>query len=126
MVMEMSRARSVADIHDGAILAGVEIAAPPERVFRALASKEVVDWWVRPGVFDTREWSGEVRVGGHWRASGLGGGRPYALKGEFLEVAAPVRLVHTWQPAGGSGRPSSVIYQLEAIDHGTRLTLRHS
>ena len=35
MVTELSRARSVADIHDGAILAGVEIAAPPERVFRA-------------------------------------------------------------------------------------------
>ena len=120
------RAKAVADVSDGLILASVEIAAAPDQVFEALASEAVCDWWVRPGVFDTREWSGEVRVGGHWRASGLGGGKPYALKGEFLEVDAPVRLVHTWQPAGGSGRPSTVIYQLEAIDHGTRLTLRHS
>jgi hypothetical protein len=38
---------------------------PAERVFQALASEEIITWWARPGVFDTREWSGEVRVGGH-------------------------------------------------------------
>jgi hypothetical protein len=31
----------------------VEVAASPERVFRALASNEITEWWVRPGVFDT-------------------------------------------------------------------------
>jgi uncharacterized protein YndB with AHSA1/START domain len=70
-----SSARAVADLAEGYLLASVEIAAPPERVFRALASKEILDWWVRPGVFDTREWTGGVRVRGHWRASGVGGGR---------------------------------------------------
>src|SRR5216117_1603304 len=126
MVMEMSRARSVADIHDGAILAGVEIAAPPERVFRALASKEIVDWWVRPGVFDTREWSGEVKVGGCWRASGTANGQPYTLEGEFLEVDPPRKLVHTWQVVGRPGAPTTVTYLLEPTDGGTRLTLRHT
>jgi len=28
------------------------------------AGKEITEWWVRPGVFDTREWSGDVRAGG--------------------------------------------------------------
>jgi hypothetical protein len=60
-------ARAVADFAEGSVVASVEIAASPERVFLALASKEIVDWWVRPGVFDTREWSGDVRVGGRWR-----------------------------------------------------------
>ena len=63
-----SSARAVADLVEGLILASVEIAAPPERVFQALASKEVCNWWVRPGVFDTREWMGDVRAGGRWRA----------------------------------------------------------
>jgi hypothetical protein len=79
-----SRARAVADLSEGLILATVEIAAPPERVFRALASEEICQWWVRPGVFDTREWTGDVRVGGRWRASGCRGDSPTPLKASFL------------------------------------------
>src|SRR5258705_748803 len=91
-------ARALADLTQGEILASVEIAAPPERVFQALASKEILDWWVNPGVFDTREWTGDVRKGGHWRASGVARGQPYALEGEFLEVAPPPKLGHTCKP----------------------------
>jgi uncharacterized protein YndB with AHSA1/START domain len=121
-----SSARAVADLTEGMILAGVEIAAPPERVFQALASIEICKWWVRPGVFDTREWTGDVRVGGRWRASGVGKGKPYALEGEFLEVDPPRRLVHTWHGVGAPGAPSTVSYLLERQGGGTRLTLRHS
>jgi len=56
-------ARAVADAAKGQLLASVELAATPERVFKAIASSEITSWWVRPGVFDTREWSGEVRAG---------------------------------------------------------------
>lgn len=56
-----NRRYAVAEANDGRILATVEIAASPERVFRALASSEVTAWWVRPGVFDTREWAGDGR-----------------------------------------------------------------
>src|SRR5579863_2393641 len=89
-------ARAVADLIEERIVASVEIAAPPERVFKALASCEITDWWVNPGVFDTREWTGDVRVGGRWRASGMARGQPYVIEGEFLEVDPPRRLVHTW------------------------------
>lgn len=121
-------ARAVADLTEGQILASVEVAAPPERVFRALASPEIVDWWVRPGVFDTRRWAGDVRVGGHWEASGVGGGRPYALEGAFLEVEPPRKLVHTWYPAGAPAAATTLAYLVEAGDAGTgtRITLRHS
>jgi len=67
----------------------------PERVFRALASDEIVDWWVRPGVFRTTKWAGDVRVGGRWRASGEVNGQLFALEGEFLEIDPPRKLVHT-------------------------------
>jgi uncharacterized protein YndB with AHSA1/START domain len=68
--MNHIRARAVADVAEGLVLASVEVAAAPERVFQALASKEITDWWVRPGVFDTREWTGDVRrvAGGERRA----------------------------------------------------------
>lgn len=119
-------ARAEPDTAAGSILATVQLSASPERVFRALASDEVTRWWVRPGVFDTREWGGDVRVGGTWRASGVGRGRPYALEGEFVEVEAPRRLVHTWRPSGASVPPTTVGYLLERVDGGTSLTLRHS
>jgi uncharacterized protein YndB with AHSA1/START domain len=119
-------ARAVADLPERQLLAAVEIAAAPERVFRALASNEITDWWVRPGVFDTREWAGDVRVGGRWRASGMTRGQPYVQEGQFLEIELPRMLVHTWDGAGAPGTPSTVSYVLEQIDGGTRLTLRHS
>src|SRR5690349_7123671 len=92
---------------DGDIFASVEIAAAPERVFAALSSAEIVRWWVNPGVFETREWSGEVRVGGRWRASGLMmSGSLWTLQGEFLVVDPPRKLVHTWQNPATAQSPS--------------------
>jgi len=120
-----TRARAVADLREGLILASVEVAASPERVFRALASNEITEWWVRPGVFDTREWTGDVRAGGRWRASGMTRGEPYVQEGEFLEVESPRWLVHTWEGAGKPGVPSTVTYLVEPIDGRTRITLRH-
>ena len=79
-----------------------------------------------PGVFDTREWTGDVRVGGRWRASGIDAKRRYVIEGEFLEVDPPRKLVHTWHSVGALGAPTTVTYVLEPLDGGTRITLRHS
>jgi uncharacterized protein YndB with AHSA1/START domain len=122
-MITIGTARAVADLAQGLVLATVEVASSPERTFRALTSEEVVRWWVRPGVFDTREWTGDVQAGGHWHGSGVGGGKPYTLDGEFTEVNPPRRLVHTWRLAGVS---STVAYDLEPTDGGTRITLRHT
>lgn len=122
-----STARAAADLEDGLILANVDLAAGPERVFQALTSPDQITfWWVRPGVFDTREWSGDLKIGGAWRASGIGGGRPYALEGEFLVVEPPRKLVHTWRSVGAPGAATTVSYVLEPLPAGTRVTLRHS
>jgi uncharacterized protein YndB with AHSA1/START domain len=117
--------RAVADLSEGRILASLEIAAAPERVFTALSSKEITKWWVRPGVFDTREWTGDLRVNGRWRASGMTRGQPYVQEGEFLAVESPRRLVHTWDGVGTKEAPSKVTYRLDPVEGGTRLTLRH-
>ena len=103
-----------------------EVTAPPDRVFRALTSTDIIDWWVRPGVFDTRGWTGDVRVGGRWRSSGVGKGGPYVLEGEFLQIDPPRKLVHTWHLVGMPGVPTTVTYLLEPLQGGTRITLRHS
>ena len=116
---------AVADLAEGFILGSVEVAAPPSRVFQALTSDEIINWWVRPGVFNTTEWTGDVRVGGRWRTSGVFRGDPYVLEGEYLEIDPPRRLVHTYG-AGAPWGPTKVEYRLEPIDAGTRITLRHS
>jgi uncharacterized protein YndB with AHSA1/START domain len=77
-------------------------------------------------VFDTREWSGDVRAGGRWRAAGMGRGQPYVQEGEFLEVESLRRLVHTWDGAGKPGAPSTVTCLLERTERGTHLTLRQA
>jgi uncharacterized protein YndB with AHSA1/START domain len=121
-----THARAVSAVVDGSIITSVEIATSPERVFRALASREIIDWWVNPGVFDTQEWSGDVRVGGSWRTAGIARGEAYALEGKYLEVDPPRKLVHTWHFAGAPDVASTVTYMLEPIAGGTRLTVRHA
>jgi uncharacterized protein YndB with AHSA1/START domain len=125
MTSSSGAVRVIPEVERGTMVASVVLAAPPERVFQALASEEVTDWWVRPGVFDTREWSADLRAGGRWEASGVGGAGPYRLEGEFLEVDPPRRLAHTWR-AVGSPATTAVTYDLEAFEGGTRVTLRHS
>jgi uncharacterized protein YndB with AHSA1/START domain len=110
---------------NGHVLATVEVAAPPDRVFRALASGEVTKWWVSPGAF-TQKWTGDVRPGGRWQAIGIDGGRPFTLQGEFVELAAPRSMAHTWQGSGADGGPTTVSYLLEPSDVGTRVLLRHA
>ena len=119
-------AEVTADTAKGQILGLVEIAASPERVFQAIASKKICEWWVRPGVFNTTEWSGDVRVGGRYRAAGTARGEPYTIEGEFLEVDPPRKLVMTWHRVGMPTAPTTVTYTLEKLSGGTRLTLRHT
>lgn len=114
------------DLEPGTILAHAHLHATPERVFRALASEEIVKWWVRPGVFDTREWSGDVRPGGAWSASGMARGNPYSLTGTFLEVMLPNKLVHTWHLEGTPDSPTTITYVLEPGQTGTHVTLHQS
>jgi uncharacterized protein YndB with AHSA1/START domain len=121
-----SGVRADVDPASGQVVVSVDLPAAPERAFRAISSKDITRWWVRPGVFDTREWSGDFRVGGRWQTSGMMRGQPYTLGGAFVEIDAPRKLVHTWEGAASAASPSTVSYVLEPVEDGTRLTLRHS
>jgi uncharacterized protein YndB with AHSA1/START domain len=128
MSIARSPARAVADLTEGIVLASVEIAAAPERVFRALTDpNEVVAWWGSAETYRTEEWSADLRVGGRWQARGRGAdGRPYSVGGEFLEVDPPRKLVQTWNYDWDGGHSTVLAYRLEPIDGGTRVTVRHS
>jgi uncharacterized protein YndB with AHSA1/START domain len=120
-----SAGMAISIIEEGKIRASSSFRTSLERLFRALTTDEICRWWVRPGVFDTRHWEGDLREGGRWTASGVGGGQPYALEGEFVVVDRPSRLVHTWKPAGAPMPPATVSYDLTPTGDGVRLLLRH-
>lgn len=120
-------ARSVADLTAGVVLASVEIAVPPERVFRALTDPDqLMHWWGSPDTYRIHEWTADVRVGGRWRSQGRSAdGRPFTVGGEYLEVVAPHKIVQTWVPDWEGRIVTTLTYRLEAIPGGTRLTVRH-
>jgi len=120
-------ATAVADVTEGVILARVEIAATPERVFRALTTEELAKWWGADDMYRTTSFVIDLKPGGRWRSEGTGNdGEAFHVEGEVLEVDPPRRLVQTWKPSWAPGPATTIAYTLDAIDGGTRITLRHS
>jgi uncharacterized protein YndB with AHSA1/START domain len=119
-------ARAIADLTKGTLLATIDIAVPPERVFRALTTEEITRWWGSPGLYHTSEWTADLRVGGRWRAGGRADdGSTFSVEGEYLELDPPRKIVQTWKPDWETGPATTICYMLEVIDGGTRVTVRH-
>jgi len=113
-------AAAIADATTGTILARVEIAAAPERVFRALTTSELVKWWGHEA-YRTTKFEITLEPGGRWRSDGVGQNGPFHVGGD-----APHKLVYTWEPSWQPGEKTKVTYTLDAIDGGTRVTVCHS
>lgn len=123
----LKTARAIADLDAGTILATVEIAASPDRVFKALCSEEVTEWWGSPDTYQVTQWNADLRVGGRWRSAGKGNdGNEFEVVGEFLEIDPPHRLVQSWQPSWQPDLATTISYRLQAIEGGTRVTVAHT
>ena len=120
--------RAVGDGKGGMIIALADVAGSPERVFRALTTNEVEQWWTMPGVYRQKDWKAEVRACGPWSVTVemVGGGTVHA-NGEFCEIDFPNKIVMTRtfdaHPFLGS-RETTITYHLEPSPHGTLVTLR--
>jgi uncharacterized protein YndB with AHSA1/START domain len=126
MTISKSDARAVADLTEGKIVAMVEIAAPADRVFRALTTDEITKWWGSADDYRTTKFTADVRPGGRWRSDGVGAdGSAFYVEGEFREVDPPHKLVQTWKAPWDGSHETVITFKLEAIDGGTRVTLRH-
>ena len=120
-------ARAIADVELGTIVATIEIQATPERVFRSLTTPEdLVRWWGAEGVYQTTEWTTELRVGGKWRAGGKAvDGKSFSVEGTILAVDPPRKLVQTWRADWDGSKETKVTYSLTPIADGTRVTVLH-
>ena len=121
------RARAVTD--GETVLATVEIAAPPDRVLRALLSDEVEIWWGSAETYRMRGWRSDLRAGGRWNVKVCtADGQIFPASGEFLEIGAH-EVVQTrryeWEHPRLGTRDTTVKYRADGVPGGTRLTVRH-
>ncbi len=124
--MSKTSARSIADVTKRSVLARVEIAASPERVWKAI-TEEVASWWGSDELYRTTKHVVDLRPGGAYRSDGIGAdGSAFHVSGNIVELDPPRTYVVTWQPSWSDEPPSKVTYALEPIAIGTRLTVSHT
>jgi uncharacterized protein YndB with AHSA1/START domain len=99
--------------------------APREQVFRAWADPDEVAAWYGPAQMSTpsERISIDLRVGGRWEVTMIGGGREFAIGYEIVELVEPELLVLCSDPM--PGMHEATIVRVEFHDHGgkTRMTL---
>ncbi len=103
------------------------IDAPVDTVYAAWTDPELLRQWLAPGDAIVVRVMAEVTVGGTFLVEMRGpDGRRWVTRGQYREVVANRRLVHTWC-WDGSDIESLVTVEFEPQSTGsTRLTLTHS
>ena len=128
---------SSADVEKGIVTVVAEIAAAPERVFRALSDPaELPKWWGAEGVYRTERFESDLRPGGKWKSyiaapesgemSDPRTQEPQTVGGEYITVDPPRLLEFTWSPSWDGFAVSTVKYEIEPTSSGSRLTVTHS
>ncbi|HET9410018.1 MAG TPA: SRPBCC domain-containing protein [Candidatus Sulfotelmatobacter sp.] len=117
-----------------AVISEIDIAAPPERVFRALVERaQAVQWGSNPQ-FQVIAWEMDPRPGGKWRfvSRELTGKHPLGSEfehhGEVLEIDPPRLLAITWIASwhADQNHRTVVRWELTATADGTHVKLTHS
>lgn len=110
------------------IVSEINIAARPERVFRALTDPaQVVQWWGQKEIYRATEFIADLRVGGRWHTAGDGpAGAGFTVEGEITELDPPKLLAYTWTASWTGDARTLVRWELSPTPTGTRVTIRHS
>jgi len=120
--------RALANVDGGVIKAEIDLAVPPERVFRSLTdANELAAWWGADEMYRTKDWAIDLRPGGKWSTRTVAAdGSESTVDGEYLEVDPPRRLVFTWRPSWDDYAVTTIEYELRPIPSGTRLLVTHT
>jgi uncharacterized protein YndB with AHSA1/START domain len=118
--------------HD-AVISEIEIAAPPERVFQSLITREQAMQWGGNDQFQLTHWEMDARPGGKWRLvskqrTGPGAGANIEHHGEILEIDPPRCLEYSWFANWHSDPTHRTVvrWELTATKAGTHLKMTHS
>lgn len=97
----------------------IDIDAPPATVFDHLTTEAGITAWMGQHA------ELDARPGGRFAVDIAG----HAIRGRYLHVEPPTRVVVSWGVAGSADLPagaSTVEFRLTAIERGTRVELVHS
>ena len=72
---------------------------PPEAVFRAWTTPDILQRWWCPDGWTPAEIEIDLRIGGAYRLGmrRIEGGDPVYVRGRFLEISVPEKLIYTWK-----------------------------
>ena len=117
-----------------AIVTEIDVAAPPERVFRALTDAGELKRWFRSPECPTKFWEFDARAGGKYSYAteqgtlAVNGVREFECHGEVLEYAPQRLLVYTcvanWHH--DTTYRTVVRWDLTPTSSGTRVKVTHS
>jgi uncharacterized protein YndB with AHSA1/START domain len=113
---------------DQTIVQEIAINAPAERIFEALTNPEQrKQWWGSAGRFQTTHMESDLRVGGKWKMSGDGFGRPFTVTGEYRAIERPRLLAFTWLPSWQPNATETLVrFELSETNGVTTVRVTHS
>ncbi len=120
---------AVTDAALGVVRAVVEVAAPAEKVWRALTDPtELESWWGSAEMYQTFDWKSDLRPGGErsCRARAPGTHEISTVQGEYVAIEPPRLLEFTWRASWDGGGETRVRMELDPVPAGTRVTVIHS
>lgn len=91
----MNRTSLQADLAERRVILGRDFNAPPELVFRAWTDSAALARWWGPQGFDTEVVENDLRPGGHYHFIMRDGTGEYPVRGQYVEISQPTRLVMT-------------------------------
>ena len=110
------------------IIHEVTINAPAERIFESLTNPDQrKEWWGSQGRFQIIHVESDLRVGGKWKMSGTGFGRPFTVMGEYRAVEFPRALAFSWLPSWQEDATETLVrFDLSEKDGVTTVRVTHS
>jgi len=118
-----------------AVISDIFIAAPPDRVFHALITREQALKWGSSEEFVLTKWEMDPRLGGSWtfvakqsNPAGAYAGVELVHHGEITEFASPRVLEYTWFASWHTEplHKTVVRWELTAAKGGTQVKVTHS
>lgn len=110
------------------IVEELTINAPAARIFAALTDpNQRREWWGATGRIQTTQIESDLRVGGKWKMSGTGFGKPFSVSGEYRAIEFPRLLAFTWLPSWEEDATETLVrFDLSEKDGVTTVRVTHS
>jgi uncharacterized protein YndB with AHSA1/START domain len=133
-VQETTMANAIVTDDQDAVVTDVQIAAPPERVFKALTDAGQLKRWFTDSSCPAKIWEMDARLGGRYKYTTEEGTivvnnvRQFECEGEILEYDPPRLLSYTWIANWHDDKSKRTVVRWELTPKagGTHVKVTHS